>query len=142
MEIPDIAGSSSELVDFVFVLGIKSTLQSEYILICSLISYSNQKIPIITSQLSHLFQVVIHFTKYYATSLKCTHYNYNQLVSTPGDPPKCYSLSVVLANHIDYSIVSYKLGYHILVLPNQVLHINSVLTNKVLLYMYYTVETG
>ena len=30
--------------------------------------------------------------------------------------------------------MGYKLGYHILVLPNQVLLINSVLTNKVLLY--------
>ena len=32
--------------------------------------------------------------------------------------------------------MGYKLGYHILVLPNQVLLINSVLTNEVLLYMY------
>ena len=31
--------------------------------------------------------------------------------------------------------MGYKLGYHILVLPNQVLHINSVLPNKVLLYI-------
>ena len=33
----------------------------------------------------------------------CTVVNYSQtsLVSTPGDPPKCYSLSVVLTNHID-----------------------------------------
>ena len=30
--------------------------------------------------------------------------------------------------------MGYKLGYHILVLPNQVLLINSVLTNEVLLY--------
>ena len=30
--------------------------------------------------------------------------------------------------------MDYKLGYHILVLPNQVLLINSVLTNEVLLY--------
>ena len=51
-------------------------------------------------------------------------------MSTPGDPPNCYLLSVVLANHI----IHYKLGYHILVLPNQVLLINSVLTNEVLLY--------
>jgi hypothetical protein len=32
--------------------------------------------------------------------------------------------------------MGYKLGYHILVLPNQVLLINSVLTNEVLLYVY------
>ena len=32
--------------------------------------------------------------------------------------------------------MGYKLGYHILVLPNQVLLINSVLTNEVLLYIY------
>jgi hypothetical protein len=31
--------------------------------------------------------------------------------------------------------VGYKLGYHILVLPNQVLLINSALTNEVLLYV-------
>ena len=31
--------------------------------------------------------------------------------------------------------MGYKLGYHILVLPNQVLLINSVLTNEVLLYV-------
>ena len=33
----------------------------------------------------------------------CVHNLYSQtsLVSTPGDPPNCYSLSVVLANHID-----------------------------------------
>ena len=30
--------------------------------------------------------------------------------------------------------MGYKLGYHILVLPNQALIINSVLTNEVLLY--------
>ena len=30
--------------------------------------------------------------------------------------------------------MGYKLGYHILVLPNQVLLINSVLTDEVLLY--------
>ena len=57
-------------------------------------------------------------------------------MSTPGDPPNCYSLKIVLANHKDYSIMGYKLGYHILVLPNQVLHINSVLTNEVLLYVH------
>ena len=28
-------------------------------------------------------------------------YSQTSLVSTPGDPPNCYSLSVVLANHID-----------------------------------------
>ena len=33
--------------------------------------------------------------------------------------------------------MGYKLGYHILVLPNQVLLINSVLTNEVLLYVFY-----
>ena len=34
----------------------------------------------------------------------CIQYVYSQtsLVSTPGDPPNCYSLSVVLANHIDW----------------------------------------
>ena len=31
--------------------------------------------------------------------------------------------------------MGYKLGYHILVLPNQVLLINSVLTSEVLLYL-------
>ena len=31
--------------------------------------------------------------------------------------------------------MGYKLGYHILVLPNQVLLINGVLTNEVLLYI-------
>ena len=31
--------------------------------------------------------------------------------------------------------MGFKLGYHILVLPNQVLLINSVLTNEVLLYV-------
>ena len=31
--------------------------------------------------------------------------------------------------------MGYKLGYHILVLPNQILLINSVLTNEVLLYI-------
>jgi hypothetical protein len=31
--------------------------------------------------------------------------------------------------------MGYKLGYHILVLPNQVLLINSVLTNEVILYI-------
>ena len=36
--------------------------------------------------------------------------------------------------------MGYKLGYHILVLPNQVLLINSVLTNEVLLYVH--VHTG
>ena len=34
--------------------------------------------------------------------------------------------------------MGYKLGYHILVLPNQVLLINSVLTNQVLLYIVPT----
>ena len=34
------------------------------------------------------------------TSLEYT-YSQTSLVSTPGDPPNCYSLSVVLANHID-----------------------------------------
>ena len=34
-----------------------------------------------------------------------------------------------------------KLGYHILVLPNQVLLINSVLTNKVLLYVLEYMHT-
>ena len=34
------------------------------------------------------------------------------------------------------SIMGYKLGYHILVLPNQVLLINSVLTNEVLLCVH------
>ena len=34
--------------------------------------------------------------------------------------------------------MDYKLGYHILVLPNQVLFINSVLTNEVLLYIVHT----
>ena len=33
--------------------------------------------------------------------------------------------------------MGYKLGYHILVLPSQVLLINSVLTNEVLLYYVY-----
>ena len=33
--------------------------------------------------------------------------------------------------------MGYRLGYHILVLPNQVLLINSVLTNEVLLYLLY-----
>ena len=33
--------------------------------------------------------------------------------------------------------MGYKLGYHILVLPNQVLLINSVLINEVLLYPEY-----
>ena len=61
-------------------------------------------------------------------------YSQTLLVSTPGDPPNCYSLSAVLANHIIY-IMGYKLGYHILVLPDQVLLINSVLTNKVQLYV-------
>ena len=61
-------------------------------------------------------------------------YSQTLLVSTPGDPPYCYSLSAVLANHIDYSIMGYKLRYHILVLPNQVLLIISVLTNKVIQY--------
>ena len=28
-------------------------------------------------------------------------YSQTSLVSTPEDPPNCYSLSVVLANHID-----------------------------------------
>ena len=28
-------------------------------------------------------------------------YSQTSLVSTPGDPANCYSLSVVLANHID-----------------------------------------
>ena len=28
-------------------------------------------------------------------------YSQTSLVSTPGDPPNCCSLSVVLANHID-----------------------------------------
>jgi hypothetical protein len=32
--------------------------------------------------------------------------------------------------------MGYKLGYHILVLPDQVLLINSVLTNEVLLYVF------
>ena len=31
--------------------------------------------------------------------------------------------------------MGYKLGYHILVLPNQVVLINSVLTNEVLLHL-------
>ena len=33
--------------------------------------------------------------------------------------------------------MGYRLGYHILVLPNQVLLISSVLTNEVLLYVVY-----
>ena len=32
----------------------------------------------------------------------CTQYSQTLLVSTPGDPQNCYSLSVVLANHIDF----------------------------------------
>ena len=36
--------------------------------------------------------------------------------------------------------MGYKLGYRILVLPNQVLLINSVLTNEVLLYMFKILE--
>ena len=33
--------------------------------------------------------------------LPISTYSQASLVSTPGDPPNCYSLSVVLANHID-----------------------------------------
>ena len=36
----------------------------------------------------------------YVCTYVCT-YSQTSLVSTPGDPPNCYSLSVVLANHID-----------------------------------------
>ena len=36
--------------------------------------------------------------------------------------------------------MGYKLGYHILVLPNKVLLINSVLTNEVLLYTYICMQ--
>ena len=32
--------------------------------------------------------------------VSATMYSQTSLVSTPGDPPNCYSLSVVLANHI------------------------------------------
>ena len=69
------------------------------------------------------------------TNVMVVMYSQTSLVSTPGDPPNCYSLSVVLANH--NSIMAYKLGYHILVLPNQVLLVNGVLTNEVLLYVSY-----
>ena len=38
--------------------------------------------------------------------------------------------------------MGYRLGYNILVLPNQVLLINSVLASKVLLYVYVCMHTG
>ena len=37
----------------------------------------------------------------YVRASLIVHYSQTSLVSTPGDPPNCYSLSVVLANHID-----------------------------------------
>ena len=63
-------------------------------------------------------------------------YSQISLVSTPGDPPNCYSLSVVLANHMR-RLVLWVISWGIIslyILPNQVLLINSGLTNKVLLY--------
>ena len=46
----------------------------------------------------------------YSMQIQNNIYSQTLLVSTPEDPPNCYSLSVVLANHIR-SIMGYKLGY-------------------------------
>ena len=40
--------------------------------------------------LQHIYAVILHAV-----------YSQTSLVSTPGDHPICYSISVVLANHID-----------------------------------------